>query len=135
MFRQPKPRTLKAISGPLVEKLRPSNQKELIMKNRTLRFFILVVVLAGTAPSALSVGQRRRIVVRPHRVVVRRPVVGTKLVLRNGYPIRRVLPSTVVVRPARRVVRVNAPLVFLPRVAWTPTVAPLPPPDQLVWQD
>ena len=105
------------------------------MKNRTLSFCILVVVLVGTAPAPVSAGQRRRVVVRPHRVVVRRPVVGSRLVVRNGYPIRRVLPSTVVVRPARRVVRVNAPLVFLPRVGWTPSVAVLPPSDQLVWQD
>jgi hypothetical protein len=105
------------------------------MKNRTLSFFILVVVLAGTVPDAVSAGQRRRVVVRPHRVVVRRPVVNTRLVVRHGYPIRRALPSTVVVRPARRVVTVNAPLVFLPRVAWTPTAVALPPADQLVWQD
>ena len=106
------------------------------MKNRTLSFFILVVVLASTVPEIASAGQRRRVVVRPGgRVVVRRPVVGTRLVVHRGYPIRRVLPSTVVVRPARRVVRVNAPLVFLPRVAWTPTVALLPPSDHLVWQD
>ena len=105
------------------------------MKNRTLSFCILVVVLAGIVPDAVNAGQRRRVVVRPHRVVVRRPVVGTRLVVRNGYPIRRVLPSTVVVRPARRVVKVNAPLVFLPRVDWAARVVALPPSDQLVWQD
>lgn len=106
------------------------------MKNRTLGFCILVVVLASTVPAAVNAGQRRRVVVRPSgRVVVRRPVRGTRLVVRNGYPIRRVLPSTVVVRPSRRVVTVNAPLVFLPRVAWTPTVVALPPGEQLVWQD
>lgn len=106
------------------------------MKNRTLSFCILVAILAGMAPAAVNSGQRRRVVVRPgKRVVVSRPVVGSRLVVRRGYPIRRVLPSTVVVRPARRVVTVNAPLVFLPRVAWTPTVVALPPGDQLVWQD
>jgi len=106
------------------------------MKKRMVSFCILVVVLASTAPAGVNAGQRRRVVVRPAgRVVVRRPVVGSRLVVRHGYPIRRVLPATVVVRPARRVVTVNGPLVFLPRVAWKPTVASLPPADQLVWHD
>ena len=41
----------------------------------------------------------------------------------------------VVVRPARRVVVVGAPLVFLPAVVWRAAVAPLPPRERLVWQD
>lgn len=103
---------------------------------KTIQYFFgfaLLAIMLGPAESA--VGQRRRVHVRPARVVVRRPVVRHPLVVRRGYPIRRVLPSTVVVRPARRVIRVNAPLVFLPRVAWTSTVVALPPGDQLVWQD
>jgi hypothetical protein len=45
------------------------------------------------------------------------------------------LPTTVVVRPARHVVVVGAPLVFLPVVAWRAAVISLPPRDRLVWED
>ncbi len=70
------------------------------------------------------------------RVVVRRGGVRrTTVVIRPGHPIRRVLPRTVVVRPARTVVVVGAPLVFLPAVVWRATVTPLPPRDRLIWQD
>jgi hypothetical protein len=46
-----------------------------------------------------------------------------------------VLPTTVVVRPVRNVVTVKAPLVFLPRLAWTPRVDVMPAGDRLIWQD
>ena len=73
---------------------------------------------------------------RPHRVVVRRgPVRRTTIVVRPGHPIRRVLPATVVVRPARRVVVVRRPLVWLPSLAWAPVVVALPARDHLVWED
>src|SRR5688572_25979789 len=109
-------------------------KKELIMKRLNLSVAILALLLGSLVPHELIAGQRRRhVVVR--RATVRRPVVRTRLVVRNGYPIRRALPATVVVRPARRVVTVGAPLVFLPRLAWTPRVVALPAGDRLVWQD
>ncbi len=105
------------------------------MKKLTVSLFSFALVLAILVPLESLAGQRRRVVVRPARVVVRRPVVRTRLVVRNGYPIRRVLPAAVVVRPARRVVTVGAPLVFLPSLVWAPTVVTLPAGDRLVWQD
>ena len=67
-------------------------------------------------------------------VVVRRPV-RTRPVIHRGHPLRRALPHTVVVRPARRVVTVGAPLVYLPPVAWRQTVTVRPAGDRLVWED
>lgn len=85
---------------------------------------ILVALGAGEA-----LGQRRRVVVRrPHPL--RRP-----LIVRPNHPIRRPLPTEVVVRTARKPVVVNAPLVYLPEVTWTPVVVPLPPTERLIWQD
>jgi hypothetical protein len=69
------------------------------------------------------------------RVVVRRPVVRARLVVRPAHPIRRSLPASVVVRAARRTVIVNTPLVFLPSLAWKPRVVALPTSDRLLWQD
>ncbi|HYJ87476.1 MAG TPA: hypothetical protein VEW46_15555 [Pyrinomonadaceae bacterium] len=106
------------------------------MKRLTLFSFALVFA-ALFAPESIA-GQRRRVVVRPARparVVVRRPVTHTRLVVRNGHPIRRVLPSTVVVRPARKVVTLNAPVVYLPARAWNATVVSLPSSDRVVWED
>ncbi|MGH9883240.1 MAG: hypothetical protein ACRD6N_17530, partial [Pyrinomonadaceae bacterium] len=57
------------------------------------------------------------------------------LVVRTGHPLKRTLPATVVVRPARKTVVVGAPLVFLPAVAWTRTGTSLPSSERLVWQD
>ena len=94
---------------------------------------ILATVTGFLRLGALGVdeadAQRRRVVVR------RGPVRRTTIVVRPGHPIRRVLPTTVVVRPARRAVVVRAPLIFLPAVVWTAAVVTLPPRDQLVWQD
>ena len=73
--------------------------------------------------------QRRRIVVR------RAPVRRTTIVVRPAHPIRRVLPRTVVVRPARTVIVVSAPLLFLPAVVWRPTVVALPPRERLLWEE
>lgn len=105
------------------------------MKRLTLSLFSFALGLATLVPLESMAGQQRRVAVRHARVVVRRPVVRTRLVVRHGYPIRRVLPTTVVVRPARRVVTVGAPLVFLPSVVWRPRVVALPVGDRLVWQD
>ena len=106
------------------------------MKRLTLSLFSFALVIATLVPLEESrAGQRRRVVVRHSRGVVRRPVARTRLVVRNGYPIRRVLPTTVVVRPARRVVTVGAPLVFLSPLVWTPRVVAMPSGDRLVWQD
>lgn len=105
------------------------------MKRLILSFLGFGIVITMLFPSESMAGQRRRVVVRPARVVVRRPVARTRLVVRKGYPIVRVLPTAVVVRPARRVVSVGAPLVFLPSLVWTPRVIALPASDLLVWQD
>jgi hypothetical protein len=85
-----------------------------------------LIIATICLPEAL--GQRRRVVVtrRPHH---------TTLVVRTGHPIRRTLPATVVVHPARAAVTVRAPLVFLPTLAWTAAVVTLPSRDRLVWQD
>jgi hypothetical protein len=96
------------------------------MTKLNMRFQCCVIVIATLcAPAAL--GQRRR------TVVVRRP--HSTLVVRTGHPIRRVLPASVVVRPARVAVAVRAPLVFLPALAWTAAIVSLPDRDRLVWQD
>ena len=79
-------------------------------------------------------GQRTAAVRRP--VPVKLPVVLTKVVLRPGHPVRRPFPATVVVRPARRVVAVGRPAVFLSPVVWAPVVVVQPPSaERLVWQD
>jgi hypothetical protein len=108
------------------------------MKKLTLSLFSCAVLLGALVPADSIAGQKRRVVVRPARparVVVRHPGVHTNLVVRNGHPIRRVLPTTVVVRPAHRVVTVGAPLLFLPQLVWVPRVVSMPPSDRLVWQD
>ena len=106
------------------------------MKNLCMNLMILIVAMAALAPSASFAGQRRKaVVVHPKRAVVRRPVKHTKLVVRTGHPVKRTLPATVVVRPARKTVVVGAPLVFLPAVAWTRASASLPSSERLVWQD
>ena len=69
------------------------------------------------------------------RVVRRVPVKRTAIVVRPAHPIRRVLPATVVVRPARTRVVVGRPLVWLPALAWTAAVVTLPARDRLVWED
>ncbi len=86
---------------------------------------VILLMLWGPAEAA----QRRRVVVR------RAPVRRTTVVVRPGHPIRRPLPRTVVVRPARTAVVVAAPLVFLPAVVWSSAVVSLPPRDRLVWED
>jgi len=93
-----------------------------------LSFAIIIVMLLSLDAAA---GQRRGVAHHP----VGRPIVHTRLVIHPRHPIRRVLPAAVVVRPARRAVVVGAPLTFLPAVAWTPVVAPMPPRERLVWQD
>ena len=102
------------------------------MKRTILNLLGFAIVVTMLMPSALVLGQRRRAVRRT--VVVHRPV-HTRLVVHRGYPIRRVLPPTVVVRPARRVIAIGAPLVFLPALTWTRTVVAMPAGDRLVWQD
>ena len=96
---------------------------------RLLTATLTGILLLGALEISDADAQRRRVVVR------RGPVRRTTIVVRPGHPIRRVLPTTVVVRPARRAVVVRAPLIFLPAVAWTAAVVTLPPRDQLVWQD
>lgn len=97
-------------------------------------FLAVASFVCINAPLETVYGQRR-VVVRPNRVVVRRPVVRTKIVVRPGHPIRRVLPAQVVVRSPRRVVTVPTSLVFLPAITWRTSTAVLPPAERLVWQD
>jgi len=88
--------------------------------------FSLVLVALGAVE---ALGQRRRVVVhRPHPV-------RRALIVRPNHPFRRPLPREVVVRNARKPVVVNAPLVYLPEVTWTPVVVPLPQSERLIWQD
>src|SRR6266550_6313993 len=115
-------------------------KRSLKMRKPILNFLGFAIVITALISPNVAFGQRRAVVVRRpvvvHRpVVVRRPVVRAPLVVRRGYPIRRVLPAAVVVRPARRVVAVGAPLVFLPALTWTRTVVAMPAGDRLVWQD
>jgi len=98
--------------------------------HRFLTVILTGFVLLSTLGTGEAVAQRRR------PVVVRRgPVRHTTIVVRPGHPIRRVLPATVVLRPARRAVVVRAPLVFLPALIWAPAVVVLPARDHLVWED
>ncbi|HWN09007.1 MAG TPA: hypothetical protein VNO50_07010 [Pyrinomonadaceae bacterium] len=111
------------------------------MKNLALSLFSFAILVTLLTPLTTTAQKRKvvvrptRVVVRPNKVVVRRPVTHTRLVVHRAHPIRRVLPNTVVVRPARRVVAVRAPLVFLPRMVWAPTVVTVPAGDRLIWQD
>ncbi|MGB7069306.1 MAG: hypothetical protein WBD22_07410 [Pyrinomonadaceae bacterium] len=87
-------------------------------------------ILLMLAPTEM-VAQRRRVIVRP----VRHPIRTSRLYVRPGHPIRRVLPSAVIVRPARRVVVVKSPLVYMPVITWRRTTVILPSREQLAWQD
>lgn len=90
---------------------------------------VLGMVLASLLGLADLSAQRRRVVVR------RAPIRRTTIVVRPAHPIRRVLPRTVVLRPARTAVVIGAPLVFLPAVIWRPTVVVLPPRERLLWEE
>lgn len=103
------------------------------MKTLTFKLMCFVIVVASLLSPSASMAQRRPVVIR--HPVARHPIVHTRLVVRAGHPIRRVLPSTVVFRPAHRLVTVGAPLVFLPSLAWTPRVVELPSHERLVWED
>ncbi len=96
------------------------------MKRLMPKAVALMLSLAVFAPDDAS-AQRRRVKGARHPRVT--------LAVRPGHPIRRALPPVVVVRPARRVVVVRAPLVFLPAVVWTAAVVSLPAREHLVWQD
>ena len=102
------------------------------MKKLMLSVLGVVAVLSVMIPVEVLADQRRRVVVRRP---VRRPVRHTRLVVHRGHPVRRSLPTTVVVRPARRTVVVGAPLVFLPAVAWSAAVVSLPARQQMIWED
>jgi hypothetical protein len=98
------------------------------MKKLLITLVTLSVVLIGLGAGE-ALGQRRRVVIRrPHPL--RRP-----LIVRPNHPFRRNLPKEVVVRTARKPVVVNAPLVYLPELTWTPVVAALPPTERLIWQE
>ena len=97
------------------------------MKSSVVGGVILALVFTMLVPLELA-AQRRRVVVR-HRPG------RTTLVVRAGHPLRRRLPGTVIVHPARRAVIIGAPLVFLPALAWTAAVIALPARERLIWQD
>ena len=99
---------------------------------RLISNFPLLLILIATLYATDAWAQRRVVVRRP---VARHPISRTRLVVRTGHPIRRVLPANVVVRAARRAVVVNHPLVYLPALAWRASVASLPARERLVWQD
>ena len=102
------------------------------MLRRLVSNTVLIAVLGAlVAPADLLEAQRRVVVKTPRR----RVVVRTRPVVHRGFPIRRTLPATVVVRPARTTVVVGAPLVFLPAIVWAAAVVTLPPRERLVWQD
>jgi len=105
------------------------------MKKRMLKFLALSTLVLACCSASASYAQRRRVVVARHPVAAHRAVVHTRLVVRPGHPLRRVLPATVVVRPARTLVAVRAPLFYLPVVAWRTAVVTLPPRERLAWQD
>jgi hypothetical protein len=83
-------------------------------------------VAALLGPASAWAQRRRRVVVTRRR---------TRVVVRPGYPVRRAINRTVIVRAPRRVVVVGAPLVFLPVIAFAATSALLPPRERLIWQD
>lgn len=87
---------------------------------------VLLLSIGMLVPDTADAQRPRRTRVRARR---------TAIVIHRGHPIRRTLPATVVLRPARRVVTVRAPLVFLPVVAASVAVVTLPAHDHLVWQD
>jgi hypothetical protein len=99
------------------------------MRRLILASIFGAVFAASLLYSADLSAQGRRIVVR------RAPVRRTTIVVRPAHPIRRVLPRTVVVRPARSRIVVAAPLVFLPAVVWRPAVVALPPRERLLWEE
>jgi hypothetical protein len=68
------------------------------------------------------------------RVVVRHRGPRTTLVVRRGFPIRRPLPRTVIVRRVRRPI-VAERVVFLAPMVWVGTGVALPPRERLEWQD
>jgi hypothetical protein len=89
----------------------------------------VIFAIVFAAPPELDAQRRRTVVVR------RGPVVRTRIAVRPGHPVARAVNRAVVIHPARTVVAVRAPLVFLPVLAFTAAAIALPPADRLVWQD
>ena len=100
------------------------------MRNSVPRLVFLIVIAVPGCTNALA-QRRHAVVIHP----VRHPVVRTRLVVRPGHPIHRVLPANVVVRNARRSVIVHRPLVYLPALRWRAAFVPLPPRERIVWTD
>jgi hypothetical protein len=94
----------------------------------------ICITAAGVLIPPSAEAQRRPVVIR-RPPLVKRPLARVRVALRPGHPLRRTLPATVVVRPARRVVTVGYPLVFLPSVQWLSRPTVLPGSERLVWQD
>ncbi len=93
--------------------------------NRLITLFLILAVGFSAVEPAFAA---RRVVVRrgPHR--------RTVVVVRRGWPLRRPM-RTVVVRPARVVVRVQPALFLAPVVFVAVLVATAPARDVLVWED
>ncbi len=74
----------------------------------------------------------------PSEVMAKRGVVvaqRTRIVVRPGHPIGRVATRTVIVRPARRMVALRGPVVFLVPVEWGMRAVRFPGRDRLAWED
>lgn len=101
---------------------------------RKLTLFCLLAAVVFWVPESVEAQKKRVVVKRPVRTRVVR-VKPTRIVVHPKHPLRRTLPSTVVVRSARKTVVVNRPLVYLPSLAWRTAVVTLPNRDRLVWED
>ena len=87
---------------------------------------VLCVVVAGIQIAEPAFAHRK--------VVVRKGAhQRTRVVVRTGHPIRRVMPVAVVHAPRRAVVVTGA--AFLTPVVWAAHVRPLPARDVIVWED
>jgi hypothetical protein len=92
-----------------------------------MRRFLVVSMMAMVAIPVAAAAWAARV-----KVVERRGVVRTKVVVRPGFPIRRVAPVVVV---HRKPVVVTEGIVYGPVVMWRPVVVALPPRERLVWED
>jgi hypothetical protein len=101
------------------------------MKKLALNFVGLILLITTVWATDALAQRRHPVVVHP----VRHPVARTRLVVRSGHPIHRVLPANVVVRTAHHPVFIRHPLVYLPALVWRPAIVTLPPRERIVWTD
>jgi len=96
------------------------------MKSIRLLVLALSIVIVGLQ-IAEPASARRKVVVH------KGPHGRTRVVVRTGHPIRRVMPVAVVRTPRRAVVVTG--VTFLTPVIWTAHVMPLPAREMIVWED